>query len=1052
MLRKKVFYIVALLTLLLAGCSEDAIMTAPEIEEGEIRQDEEIQFTTLLPEPGGQTRSAKSDWNTEVNSYKPVNHAYTFKVEMYKEGENTPAGHSYYKPMKHTNIGATQIENYDGSLEQCTVQGDVQPQLYWQDNVNKWGFKATTVSSETIEVDQNDQTKWLRQDKLVGYSYLPIWTGTNDAGYGTDDFDKINYRTSKQWYADNKTAQQQSGLMVEEGSNGEEYKKVPLYMKHERAWITIILKAGEGVKREALKYQTAEENISMTINSYENGTGGVQTTAINKAWAQEYLIDYIKDTNGEAQQGVSTTRYDAIVAPHNYATRKDEEIIAKINLSNQNFSFYASNDTRYVSGTEEQKRGADDAYNLEAGKHLTIEATLSRESRKTLITAWIEDWTEVATQTICDDYGQNGDPVVIKNRTELIKFLQDPKVNKQGSVGIIQPTELSLDVAGDDGTWPQNLELKATLNLAGCVLKTGHRLFTNMSTSANLVNGTVEITDGAELDCAIAERNEGTIERVNVTTTSELTTAKATIAGMVKVNHGTIYQCSSTLPVYGTAGQESGVSEDTNKYIGGIAAVSTSSANAAMAVIDGCTVNASVNGTGVYGGGIVGYVSGRVSNSTFEYGISVRQEITNFKNIFAQAGASETRAYGNSWPTEILNYINESDQTTNPNNYPQPRYHAVLDCQEELDIVMNDLTNYNATGKVCRISKSFTVESSTEVAKDWSHGTANATDREHSVNNLSCILDGNDKTITLTGNKPVKTTNGSHLEDGDVTTNYITAPMLFNYILGEVKNLTIYLDESLVAKPSYGQNNTYNAEDAIAPLAYAVYGPDAKVTNVNVKAKNGSVSDTNTDPDPDPETYGDNAYVQAATPAGLVVWAYGGATISNCTVKVPVRMWLPNTMGGDARHYAGGIVACAAKATITECTYLGNTENSVSGSRYSTSAKTKSNFYYGGIVGGTSSKDTDTPELVITDCTSWFNAIRATEESVDKSSKGGVIGYCCYAEGNSSSTVLNGMKEGNVGNWWPLSAIGASKWLDGMNEEKVIGKRNSVTPSYNTDF
>ena len=38
------------------------------------------------------------------------------------------------------------------------------------------------------------------------------------------------------------------------------------------------------------------------------------------------------------------------------------------------------------------------------------------------------------------------------------------------------------------------------------------------------------------------------------------------------------------------------------------------------------------------------------------------------------------------------------------------------------------------------------------------------------------------------------------------------------------------------------------------------------------------------------------------------------------------------------------------------------------------------------------------------------------------------------------------------GNWWPLSAVGAYYWASGLNEEKVIGKRNSVTPNLDTDF
>lgn len=1005
---RHILYLLAII-LLMTGCRERFNLP---LGDGDIEAGDKVMFTTLVPDVSPTTRTAKGDWETEVNTYKPVQLDYQFTVEMWKEGAAQATATNTYRPTRHTNEGAPVIENYDGTLQSTGTT-----EIYWQDNHNRWGFKAE-ANNNPLVADQSSQDKWLSKDYLVGHSYLPIWTGDAESGSGTDP-EVIQYKTSKEWYAANKAVMDAAGIMPE---SKDDYKKIPLYMKHQRAWITIILRAGEGVAREALQYLTSDENIQTTINSYTEGSSDV--LEINQPWSRETFIDYPEDKNGAAQTHVSTTRYDAIVMPHNYATKKDEEKIATINLSGQKFSFYAGNDSRFLgSATAEQKAQAEKDYNLEAGKHLTIEATLSRESRKILITAWIEDWTEVATQTICDDYGQNGDPVVISNLAELKAFLSDEKQNKQGNVGIIQPTELKLDIEGED--WPSDYDLNATLNLAGCVLKTGHRLFRNMASSANLVNGTVEILDGAVVDCAIAEQNDGTIERINIVTSGELSTAKATIAGMVKKNHGTIYQCTSVLTVSGTEGY----THDESKYIGGIAAVSTSPTGGGMAVIDGCTVNASVNGTGsVLGGGIVGYVTGRVSNNTFEYGITVSQEPTRFNNIFAQAGV--VRATGNGWPTAVKNPIN-GDESTNPNNYPQPLFDAVFDSQAELDIIMNNSSLYNATGKVCRISKSFSVVSTNDNATDWKHGTVAPTDISAGPNNVSFTLDGNHKTITLTGTKEVKTTTGKNLSDGTVT-NYTTAPMLFNYILGEVKDLYIYLDKPLVAMPSEAEkdgNKVYNAEDAIAPLAYAVYGENAKLTNVNVKAKS-------------------DAYVQASTAAGLVVWAYGKATLTNCKVNVPVRMWLPTDMGNDAKHYSGGIVGVAAKATISQCWYLGNTETSVSGSDYSLSAKKSPNYYYGGIVGGTSQKESETPELEIKDCASWFIATHPTAESTDKSSKGGIIGYCCYAENGSASTVRNGMKEGNEGNWWQLSAVGASFWLSGLTEEKVIGKRNAVAPTY----
>ena len=328
---------------------------------------------------------------------------------------------------------------------------------------------------------------------------------------------------------------------------------------------------------------------------------------------------------------------------------------------------------------------------------------------------------------------------------------------------------------------------------------------------------------------------------------------------------------------------------------------------------------------------------------------------------------------------------------------------------------------YNDKDKNYRISKSFTVSSD-----NWTHGTVS--DDAASQHNVKFNLDGNDKTITLTGTKTVTTTDGTNSSEGTVKT-YTTAPMLFNYVLGEIKDLTLYLEKSIVAQPSVSEEKKYNATDAIAPLAYAVYGTKAKLSNIKVKAHKGSDGKN-------------DVYVQAATPAGLVVWAFADASITNCKVQVPVKMWLPSTAGEQAKHYAGGIVACAAKASITESVYLVQSDDAMSSANNATGA----NNYYGGIVGGTAPKDSENPSLQIADCTSWFSA---TREEADNGSRGSIIGYTCYATSGSNS-LLNGMNTAkkSEGNWWPLDKVGAYQWADGMSEEQVIGKRNSVTPTY----
>ncbi|MCQ2147794.1 MAG: fimbrillin family protein [Bacteroidales bacterium] len=1006
----------ALVGLLLSGCTVEKIDEI--VSDSEIISGENVQFTTLLPEI--DTKSAKDDWTSNVSKYRPSTLSYNYTVSMYKEGVAEAIGAYDYRP----DLATTSFEegesvvpsDYDGTLRPTSVG-----KLLWEDNVNKYGFRAVANQNELLS-DQSSSEKWFNMDYIEGHSYVPVWTGTDESGEGSDP-DVMQYMTSKEWYNANKDYYQGNGIMV---SSASQYKKIPLYMKHKRSWITIILKAGEGVSRDALKYSTSSENIRLSLYSYAPGSS--TPFEVNLPLSKETFINYQKDKNGAAQNDVSTTRYDAIVEPHNYALKKDDEVISTIVLSDQKFSFYASNDSRYVNGTEEEKAIADQAYNLSEGKHLTITATLSRDSRKILITAWVEDWTDNVTSTICDDYGQNGDPIVIKNRKELIQFLNDPKRNKQGNVAIIQPGELDLekDIDGNPSPWDTPYPLNATLNLACCKISTAHQIFSDLASTSSLVNGVIEVVDGAEVPYVLAETNNGTIERVDVQVSGELSTARATVAGLVGTNRGTIYQCTSTLPVYGP-------DSDGQTYVGGIAAINESLQSSLAAVIDECFVNASVNGgENVKGGGIVGYATGRVTNNTFEYGMTVSQSAVAFKNIFAQAGGTQLVASNNGWPTVVENPISESEPSSNENRYAGVRYRGVIDCQKDLHTVMIDAT-LNDRSNTFRIANSFTVLSSNDPETDWFHGTVAPDNLSPSQNNVSFSIEGNGKTIYLDGDKVVKTTDGTGLDNGEITT-YTTAPMLFNYVFGKISNLTVYLKKPIVASPSL-ENGAYNASDAIASLAYAVYGPDARLSNINVK----SDSDT---------------FVQSSTPAGLVVWAWGGSTLIDCKVKVNVRMWLPKSMGQDSKHYAGGIVACAARSTITRCSYLGNSEDSVTGSEYSSSANSSQNYFYGGIVGGTSIKNTEEPLLQITDCVSWFLAQRDNGEGSNRSSRGSIIAYTAYATTGASSSVANGMnlEHPSEGNWWPESTVGAHTWANGLSEEKVIGKKNVVRPEYETNF
>lgn len=999
--------------LLLTSCSD----TISDIfGGGEIEQGEKVQFTTLVPDVA-VSRSAYSEWKSLVEAYKPVNREYTFNIEMFKKGNDVAVGSAQYRPDDSNLVENAPLSSYDGTL----CPSDDATLLYWQDNVSQWGFKATTESSTDIETDQSDQTKWLYQDKLIGYSYLPVWEGTIDGGgKGKDNFNEINYRTSKQWYADNQTAKEQSGLMV---NSNEDYKKIPLYMQHQRSWVTIILKAGEGVTREALAYETSDANITTTIYSYKDADS--KPTEITKAWSREELINYDNDKNGAAATGVSTTRYDAIVEPHNFIAStesQEKDIIARINVSNQNFTFAAANDRNYASfiadGSSAEKEAATkamQAYNLEPGKHLTITATLSRASRMIMITAWIEDWTEVATSTICDDYGQNGDPILINNRTELESFLSDPDKNKPGNVGLLVPNALSLS---DGEEWNSTYDLKATLNLAGATLSVNKRLLNNIERTGSIVNGVIKVSDSFNDDCAVATKNEGTIERVHITTSGEQTPARASRAGIAITNQGTIYQCSSALPVYGT----------TTDYVGGIAAMNLyANEQNTIPVVESCTVTARVDGTNdvTAGGGIVGQAEGRVSNNTFEYGITLLQD-SRFQNIIGAIGTNQaglTLHTNNSWPT-TTSYKVPNSEVTITNAWTGQHFNAVIDNQVELKTLLT--SQYNNNTSIYRVANSFTLNKDTN-SENWIWGsdvldpetyfTTNASGT-YANGNVKFKLDGNDKTITLTG-----------------TSN---ATMMFGNILGEVYNLNIILAKPIIAARIMDKTNTDvdTNTDGISAFAYAVTD-NGYIHNISLKAAN-----TSTD------------YIQASIPAGIAVWASNGGTIENCVSNVHVKMniiFKDGVQSKDARRYAGGIVATAEKATITRCKYYGG-EGAigwVDGNKHCQG----SNCRYGGIVGGTSeiANSGRNPLLVLTDCSSWWPLPTFAEDVTERPRMGSLIGSTVYHDPNDATKLFNAMADGNAGNWWQ-GTVGAGYMMNGVKEEDAIGKKNSVAPTKPTGW
>ncbi len=967
-------------------------------------------FASFLPEVSS-TRSAKSDFQDGIKrNYNAVSQQYTFTIKMYKQGVAESVGSAQYK----TKVNASA----NGYMEDGTLTwNNTGSQLFWEDNVNRYGFEAT-AGKETLETDQKTLPHFLDQDLLHGYAYEPLWEGDPDSGREADRINALNYRTSREWYLANQQVYENFGAMP---IGSEEYKTIPLFLQHQRAMITVILKADEGVSRDQLKWATSEENIETHIISYSDSKKTINPLPENT------YINYTENDYGGAATQVQTMAYNAIVEPYNYLDKAEEQPICTINLSGQPFSFYASNDKDYSKytaelsthdGNVEEFTDLDairvaNAYNLTAGKHLTITVTLSRESRKIVITAYVEDWTEKVTTSICDDYGKNGDPYIIRTRQELLEFLNNENKNKSGSVAIISPNVLDLELnttvdennnvtSSESAEWPTDKKLNCMLNLAGAVIYTEHELFSEMSSSANLVNGTIVVRKNKTLNAVVTEKNEGTIERVVVRPEAlaeddqeGTKLAYVTKGGLVNKNYGTIFECTSSMPVQGTDG-----------YVGGIAAESLKDAQSSKSpVISDCTVTARVDGTNVTaGGGIVGNATGRVSGNTFAYGITVMQD-SKFLNIIgsnASDATSSLSAVNNEWPTTVTNSIAGANANVNA------VYSGIIDKQEELAHVLNKNNGYNTTTNKILIAADFSVDGT------WTHGKQDATLSADADGNVLFELDGNNKTITLKGEKSVTI-------DG---TAYNSSSMLFTNIQNNIHDLTLVVEESLIATPSSNTDKdgktTLDGLDAIAPLGYSVYG--ATLSNIKVKTATGK-------------------YIQAAMPGGIVAWAYGGAIIEQCEFMGTIQTWLPETVSSTSLRFAGGIAASAETATFSQCMFHTSTETFIE------SAHNHHTIYAGGIVGGIYKRDnnsTTTPSVIIKDCASQF--------SETNTYKGAIVGRSQYDTNSTGADQhANGMdSEHCEGNWWGASCRAVGQTYNGMTDIKALGTCNhSVSPTFN---
>lgn len=991
----------------LSGCSEKLSEwwnnDAPDMTG------EEIVFTSQLPAVVKTTTRATSVDNELLNGYKPVSEKYEFSISMYKQdGENSTliGNAATYSPIDN---------NTNGDLTSTAP-------LRWQDNVNKYGFEAT-AGTQSLEAEQDTKDKWLKQDLLKGFGYEPLIETTGEGESSTskkiDKIDALNYRTNKEWYNANKTWKDQNGI-----SSSDEYKKIPLFLQHQRALITVILKAGEGVDRNDVLASTASQKIATKIYSYDDNQTEENLKKLEITPLQgTATVDYDKIGNLPAETNVEVARYDAIVMPHNYFTNAEDEKICAINVANQNFSFYASNDSRYGKEelNESEKQEFVDAYNLQAGDNLVIIATLSRDSRKILMTAYVQPWTDVITSYVCDDFGSTGEPFIIDTKKELVEFLSNEKKNASGNVAVLN-TNLTLD----DWTLPK--DLNAILNLGNHTITTDNTLFNNITASGSLINGNIKVKNNSESDVktVICNTNKGLIDHINITNDDDDNPAVVGRAAIAITNYGYISSCSSAVKVMGKA-----TAEGEEIFIGGIAAESKAKSAGMLSVINNCTVTGKVDaedGTTVKCGGIVGNANGYVMNNTYEYGVTLNQETVSqarFKNIVhtkANDDNIQLIATGNQWPTQTTNTPMGGDAITNtrPNH---ELFYKVIDCQDELGKLVNPELNYNDAQYSYRIADNFTVLSDT-----WELGKKSDETNNTNAKNVLFTLDGNNKAITLDGTKKIYYKDKQNDAEDESKAN-ITAPMLFANITGTVKNLTLLCKQSLYGNPEYADGDDGNnmSSDICAPLAYAVVG--GTISNIKVHAV------------PYTDSKGKTVYpkIVAALPSGLVTWAYKGATIENCTSDIDVEMRLASNYDNkDKKLFAGGLLSQVANAIITQCKYAPRDD-------YKFTCNKTATVFFGGIVGGTVIKDVSgegkkyNPNVTISDCASWYKGSGSY-------TIGSIIGRPYYDNGKNEN--VDGVnKTACQGNWWPsgITGVGTASALGG--DEKIIGKKSSVNPN-----
>ena len=212
---------------------------------------------------------------------------------------------------------------------------------------------------------------------------------------------------------------------------------------------------------------------------------------------------------------------------------------------------------------------------------------------------------------------------------QLEAFLKNEEKNASGNVAVLN-TNLTLD------NWTLSKDLNAILNLGNHTITTDNTLFNNITASGSLINGNIKVKNNSTSDVktVICNTNEGLIDHINITNDDDHNPAVVGRAAVAITNNGYISSCSSAVKVMGKA-----TAEGEEIFIGGIAAESKAKSAGMLSVINNCTVTGKVDAkesTTVKCGGIVGNANGYVMNNTYEYGVTLNQEILRtdyFKNI-----------------------------------------------------------------------------------------------------------------------------------------------------------------------------------------------------------------------------------------------------------------------------------------------------------------------------------------------------------------------------------------------------------------------------------